>query len=121
MVIIVVLIFITQLDTVYPDLIVDQVKGAWFALHKGFFKASGKRQVDCYPLSNEGVPSGKLTSMYLDVYSSGKKTVENKFEQKVYETLSDLCYSILTSDNQVIEIETMIRLPIFKLYSYTTI
>ena len=82
-----------------PDLIVDQVKGAWFALHKGFFKASGKRQVDCYPLSNEGVPSGKLTSMYLDVYSSGKKTVENKFEQKIYETLSDLCYSILTSDN----------------------
>ena len=85
-----------------PDPIVDQVKGAWFALRKGFFKASGKRQVDCYPLSNEGVPSGKLTSMYLDVYFSGKKKVEDKFEQKVYETFPDLRYSILTSDNQVI-------------------
>ena len=82
-----------------PDPIVDQVKGAWFALNKGLFKASRKRQVDCYPLSNEGMPFGKLTLMYLDVYSSGKKKVEDKFEQKVYETFPDLRYSILTSDN----------------------
>ena len=65
-----------------PDALIDQVKGAWFALHSGFFKASSQRKhVTCYPLSHDGETSGKLSSMYLSVYDSGVKKVQEKYEQ----------------------------------------
>ena len=80
-----------------PDALIDQVKGAWFALHSGFFKASSQRKhVSCYPLSHDDETSGKLSSMYLSVYDSGVKKVQEKYEQKVYEVFPDLRYKILT-------------------------
>ena len=67
---------------------------------KRFFKCDKERKhIECYPLGNGGLPSGKLASNYTDVLASGKKKVKEIFNEKVFELFPELRYQLLTSSD----------------------
>ena len=80
-----------------PSSLPDQFKGAWFCVKKGYFEVQGRSEVECYPLENNCLASGKLARNLLDVTVNGREKIKTNFKAKLYESFPDLRYTILTS------------------------
>ena len=73
----------------------DQLKAAWFCLKKGFFENKGRQDMECYPLSNNGCASGKVSKNLMCVQEKGKQKIKENFKSKLYDCFPDFRYTIL--------------------------
>ena len=77
---------IIQADKVFSMQFMTKLKAVGLPHRRDFLKCDKKRKhIECYPVDNGGLPSGKLASNYTDVLASDKEKVKEIFNEKVYE------------------------------------